>query len=128
VEWSSAPGFKVALALIAVVAGLLGIAAAIAVYQKKRAKAIEPAILADAWRVDKTYAAFMGGPGRKFFDLVTLADARGVDGAVNGIAAEARNFGTVLRKMQSGYVRRYAVGISVGAIALMVWFVSRGMF
>jgi hypothetical protein len=62
------------------------------------------------------------------FDLVTLADARGVDGAVNGIAAEARNFGTVLRKLQTGFVRRYTIGISVGAIALVAWFVSRGMF
>ena len=127
-KWSSSPSFKVTLAVVAVLAGLVGIAGAIAVYQKKRAKAIEPAILADAWRVDKTYAAFMGGPGRKVFDLITLADARGVDGAVNGIASEARNFGTVLRKLQTGFVRRYAIAISVGAIALVAWFVSRGMF
>ena len=128
VKWSSSPSFKITLAVFAVVAALVGIAGAVAVYQKKRVKAVEPAILADAWRVDRTYAAFVGGPGRTFFELVTLADSRGVDGAVNGIASEARNFGTILRKLQTGFVRRYAIGISVGAIALVAWFVSRGMF
>ena len=127
-EWHPSGGLKWTLALIAVAVGLIGIFAAYTVYQRKRAKAIEPELLARGWRVDESYAWFMGGPGRKFFDAVTFADARGVDGAVNGIASEVRNLGNVLRKLQTGYVRNYALGIAVGAIALLGWFVSRGVF
>ena len=44
-----ATGTKVGLAAIAVAAGLLGIAAAVAVYLQKRVKPVEPQLLADGW-------------------------------------------------------------------------------
>jgi NADH-quinone oxidoreductase subunit L len=128
VEWAAPSATKWGLAITAVVIGLIGIGAAFLVYQKKKAKAIEPAILAKAWRLDEGYAALMGGPGRKLFQGISSFDAHIVDGAVNGVASEVRNFGSVLRKLQTGFVRQYAVGIGVGAIALLAWFVSRGVF
>ncbi|MGD9794195.1 MAG: NADH-quinone oxidoreductase subunit L [Acidimicrobiia bacterium] len=121
-------GTKIALAVIAVIAGLIGITAAVLVYAKHKAKAIEPEFLANAWYVDKGYAAFMGGPGRKGFDLITYqVDAKGVDGAVNGAAALVRGVSGQLRKLQTGYVRNYAWGIAMGAALMLVWFMSRGL-
>jgi hypothetical protein len=40
----------------------------------------------------------------------------------------ARLTGRGLRVVQSGYVRNYALGIGIGAVALLGWFVSRGVF
>jgi NADH-quinone oxidoreductase subunit L len=128
VEWLAPDSTKWKLAIVAVICAVAGIAAAFTVYQKKKAKAIEPAILAKAWRLDEGYAALMGGPGRRLFQAISSFDAHIVDGAVNGVASEVRNFGSVLRKLQTGYVRQYALGIAVGAIALLAWFVSRGVF
>ena len=34
----------------------------------------------------------------------------------------------VLRHLQTGYVRNYALGIGIGAVVLLGWFVSRGVF
>ena len=64
------------LALIAIAPALVGIAAAIAVYAKRKAKPIEPEILAEGWKYDATVSAFMGGPGRKAFDAIAWFDQR----------------------------------------------------
>ena len=49
---------------VAVIVAFAGIAAAYAVYAKKKVKAIEPAILEQAWMYDATAAKLVGGPGR----------------------------------------------------------------
>jgi NADH-quinone oxidoreductase subunit L len=119
---------KIALAVIAVAIGAIGIVAAIAVYAKHKAKAVEPAVLANAWYVDQTYAAFMGGPGREAFETITYTvDAKGVDGAVNGVAWLVKGFSGQLRKLQTGYVRNYAVLVAIGAVVIVAWFASRGV-
>jgi hypothetical protein len=46
---------------------------------------------------------------------------------VNGVGWVVRGTGGQLRRLQTGYVRNYAVGVGVGAIALLVWFIYRGM-
>lgn len=48
-----------------------------------------------------------------------------VDGAVNGAGRLVVAAGTVLRRMQSGYVRRYALTMVIGAIALLAFMVAR---
>jgi proton-translocating NADH-quinone oxidoreductase chain L len=118
------------LAVVAVVAGLVGIVAAGAVYLQHRGDRalIEQPILARAWRVDETYAAFMGGPGRRLFDLWTAFDRKIVDGAVNGTATVIRQAATGLRTTQSGFVRNYALGIAIGAVALLGLVLSRTAF
>jgi len=70
----------------------------------------------------------MGGPGRKSFDLVAWFDATFVDGAVNGVGRIVRDSGGQLRRLQSGLVRSYAAMVAIGAIALLVWFLSRANF
>jgi NADH-quinone oxidoreductase subunit L len=114
---------KYVLMAFAIVAAAAGIILATAVYGKHRIKAVEPQILADAWRYDAAVSAFMGGPGRAAFDGVAWADSHIIDGAVNGTGQIVRASATQERKTQSGNLRNYAAAIGVGVVLLLGWFV-----
>jgi NADH-quinone oxidoreductase subunit L len=116
---------KVLLAFVAVLAAAGGILAAVAVYLQGRAKPVEPELLANAWYVDSTIAGFVGGPGRIGFEGAATFDRTVVDGAVNGVGTLVRGGGSSLRRLQSGYVRGYALGIAIGAVVLLGYFLTR---
>ena len=118
---------KYLLMLVAIVVALSGIALAVGVYGKKKLPAIEPQILANAWNYDKGVSAFMGGPGRQSFEAVAWADAHVIDGAVIGTGSVVRKSSGLIRKIQSGYVRVYAAAIVIGVIAMLAWFLWRGV-
>jgi NADH-quinone oxidoreductase subunit L len=119
---------KYVLMAVAIVAATVGIVASVLVYAKNKAKAIEPAVLAEGWHYDQAVSAFMGGPGREVFQGVATYDARVVDGLVNGTGKLVRGSGGVLRRLQTGNVRNYAAAVSVGVVLLLGWFtVFRGM-
>ncbi len=115
------------LLVVAIIIAVSGVVAAIAVYAKGKFKAIEPKILADAWRYDSAVSAIVGGPGRAAFGGVAAFDAKIVDGAVNGIGTEVRAASGLLRKVQTGLVRSYAFVIGLGAVVLLAWFLLRGI-
>jgi NADH-quinone oxidoreductase subunit L len=115
------------LLVVAILIAVAGVVASIAVYAKGKYKAIEPKILADAWRYDSAVSAIVGGPGRAAFGGVAAFDAKIVDGAVNGIGTEVRAASGLLRKIQSGLVRSYAFVIGLGAVVLLAWFLLRGI-
>ena len=48
-----------------------------------------------------------------------------IDGAVNGVATLVRDAGGRLRRVQTGLVRNYALGVVVGAVALLVYLAVR---
>ena len=120
-------GLQWLLALIAVAGGVLGIAGAAATYLRHRlpASLLEWPAAARAFYVDEAVTRFVGGPGRRAFDLVAAFDAKVVDGAVDGVGRSVRAGGTALRRVQSGFVRFYALLTAAGAVALLVWFISR---
>ena len=118
---------KYLLMLGAIVVALGGIALAVGVYGKKKLPAIEPEILANAWNYDKGVSAFMGGPGRQSFEGVAWADAHVIDGAVRGTGSVVRKSSGLVRKIQSGYVRVYAAAIVIGVLAMLAWFMWRGV-
>ena len=118
---------KYLLLLAAIVVAAIGIAISAAVYAKGKAKPIEPKVLADGWYYDRAISGFMGGPGRKAFEGVAMFDAKVVDGAVIGTAKGVGGISSVLRKVQSGFVRTYAAIIGIGAIVLLAWFILRGV-
>jgi NADH-quinone oxidoreductase subunit L len=118
---------KYLLMLVAIVVALSGIALAVGVYGKKKLPAIEPQILANAWNYDKGVSAFMGGPGRQSFEGVAWADAHVIDGAVRGTGSFVRQSSGLVRKIQSGYVRVYAAAIVIGVLAMLAWFMWRGV-
>jgi NADH-quinone oxidoreductase subunit L len=114
---------KVSLAVIATVAGVLGIIAAYFVYARRRVEPVEPELLARGWYYDWAITRFMGGPGRRAFEAVAWYDANVVDGAVDGAGRLVRGTAQKLRPAHSGNVRNYAAGISLAVVGLLVWFV-----
>lgn len=118
---------KYVLLVVAILIAATGIAAAFAVYGKKKVKAVEPRVLEQAWFYDAGAAKLVGGPGRAAFNAVAWADSRIVDGAVNGTATLVRNVAGQVRKSQNGFTRVYAALMAVGAVALLAWFLFRGV-
>jgi proton-translocating NADH-quinone oxidoreductase chain L len=115
------------LAGIAAVVAVASIVAAAAVYLHERfdpAK-IERPEMARGWYIDSTYTAFMGGPGRRLFDLAAWFDRTIIDGLVNGTATVVRSGGGGLRTLQSGLVRSYAWWVGAGTVVLLGWFLLR---
>ncbi len=51
-----------------------------------------------------------------------VIDAQGVDGLVNGSASLTKRIAGGLRLTQTGYARTYALGVFLGAVALIVFF------
>ncbi len=118
---------KYVLLGVAVLIAAIGIFAAIAVYAKGKLKPVEPRVLEQAWFYDAGAAKLIGGPGAAAFNAVAWADAKVVDGAVNGTGTLVRRVATTVRKTQSGFVRGYAAIVAIGVVALLAWFVYRGL-
>ena len=68
-----------------------------------------------AYYYDEGIAAAVGGPIRRGAQwLADVFDQKIIDGAVNGIARGFGAAGTQVRKLQTGLVRQYALGIVLG--------------
>jgi NADH-quinone oxidoreductase subunit L len=79
------------------------------------------ALLADA--LNETVIAT---PGTWLMRAATWADSRGIDNAVNGIAAGIGGFSGRLRRVQTGFVRSYALSIVGGTgLTLLLLLVIR---
>jgi NADH-quinone oxidoreductase subunit L len=115
------------LASGAITTAVIGIWFGYWVYSRRKVDAakIEKPVLAHAWYIDETYAKVAGGPGEAAFQGVSDFDGVVVDGAVNGVAAGAVGAGGKLRGLQNGLVRSYALGVSVGAVALLAFVITR---
>ena len=115
------------LASGAIAAAAVGIFLGYWVYSRKKLKAstFEQPMFAHGWYIDETYARFVGGPGEAGFQGVADADGTIIDGAVNGVGVATVGLGTKLRPVQSGLVRSYALGISVGGALLLAFIVTR---
>jgi NADH-quinone oxidoreductase subunit L len=119
---------KYVLAAIAVALGLLGILVAASVYLWKRLRPVEPKVLAHAWYYDEAVSAFAGGPGREAFEGVAAFDRVVIDGIPNGIAKSVRGLGGTVRKVQTGFVRSYALGMTAGVVVVLGYFLTRLAF
>jgi NADH-quinone oxidoreductase subunit L len=119
------------LAGISVVAALTGIVLAWWRYRSR-----VPAEDGFGWRlvgngyyVDDFYAEVFARGGKLAAAWAAFRfDARGIDGAVEGVGALTRRVGGWLRPLQTGFVRNYGLAIVAGTVGLLVWFLSRGAF
>jgi NADH-quinone oxidoreductase subunit L len=118
---------KYLLLLVAIVVAVSGILISISVYAKSKFKVIEPKILEQAWKYDHAVSRVVGGPGAATFNLIAWIDANIVDGIVNGVGELIRSVAGSVRRVQSGFVRTYALLISFGAVAILAWFLLQGV-
>ena len=115
------------LVVISVVSGVIGILIAGAMYLIRPYNAAPSTgplynLVYHKYYVDEAYNAVLVHP------LITtsrsvlwrLVDNELIDGIVNGVAAQARNSGNALRRLQSGSTRSYAAWIVVGSVVLVV--------
>ena len=111
---------------MAIVVAIVGIAASVAVYAKSWLKVVEPKVLEQAWYYDAAASRLIAGPGAAGFNLLAWIDTNIVDGIVNGVGSVIRRIASSLRRAQNGFVRAYALLISLGAVVVLAWFLLRG--
>jgi len=127
-EVSLSGAAEVGLIILATLLAVLGVFLAYQawVLRKIEAARLEPQVLQHAWYINDGYAWFFGGPAREGAQFTSdVVDHEVIDGAVNGVGVLVRGGAGQLRKLQSGYVRSYALGIAAGAVLLLAWFFSR---
>jgi NADH-quinone oxidoreductase subunit L len=115
------------LVVVDAVAGFIGLGLAFWAWRGRVDRpALEPAFLQRVWYWDDFYDAVIGRPGQAMARVAaTVVDARIIDGAVNGTAAVVRRSASGVRRLQTGYVRNYALAITLGLAAVIAFLVSR---
>jgi NADH-quinone oxidoreductase subunit L len=119
---------KVVLTLLTLALCLVGIALGLRPWLRTIVHPkLEPAVLKNAWYYDAAVSAFVGGPGEDLANFTAYQIDKGViDGGVMGIARLTQFSGRMLRRLQTGYVRNYALGLAGGAAALLLYVAIRG--
>jgi NADH-quinone oxidoreductase subunit L len=128
-----APPFQVAtstkwtIGAIATGVAFIGLIAGLRVWQRSPFQPkLEPAVLEHGWYIDEGVAHTVSGP------LAVLANAFSygvdlgfVDATINGVARLTAQTGRQLRRVQTGYVRNYALGIGLGAAVILFYVATR---
>ena len=131
---AAAHALETPLAIVAVVAALLGVIVAWWLYLRQPGKPEQLAksmrgfysLLLHKYYVDEIYAALIVTPllWISINVLWQTVDVRAIDGTVNGVAEGALGMGDNVRHAQSGNTRSYAVWVVIGAlviIAIVFW-------
>jgi NADH-quinone oxidoreductase subunit L len=114
------------LAVVDAVVALAGLGIGFRVWsQRTNNPALEPVVLQQSYYIDEIYDTAIGRPAEGIARLTAVFDSKVIDGAVNGMARLARGAGGGLRKIQTGFVRQYALGIVIGAVALLAYMLTR---
>jgi NADH-quinone oxidoreductase subunit L len=122
----------VGLSVLAVVMGLIGLAVAWAVYRRglddverdpfDERLGFFGRVFGHAYYYDESISRLVDGPLRGVAGwLSRVFDGRIIDGAVNGVGWLVRETGTGFRRLQSGFVRNYALGIVLGTVVLFAY-------
>jgi NADH-quinone oxidoreductase subunit L len=81
---------------------------------------------ANGWYVDDYYSAVFVRPGVAGASALAGAFDLGViDRAANGVGGGVRRLAAGGRRIQTGFVRSYALGLFVGAVGVLVWLGTR---
>ncbi|MGH8995401.1 MAG: NADH-quinone oxidoreductase subunit L [Acidimicrobiales bacterium] len=120
-------GLQTGLVVVDAVAGFIGLGLAFVAWRGSVDRpALEPAFLQRVWYWDDLYDTVIGRPGQAMARFAaTVVEARVIDGAVNGAASVVRRSASGVRRLQTGYVRNYALAITLGLAAVIAFLVSR---
>jgi NADH-quinone oxidoreductase subunit L len=115
------------LAAVDVAAAIIGLLAAFTIWRDiSSSTKYEIPFLEHVWHWDDAYDAVIGRPlteAAQFSDDVI--EPKVIDGAINGVAVSVRRSGEGLRKVQSGFVRHYALATVLGLAVVLVYLVAR---
>jgi NADH-quinone oxidoreductase subunit L len=83
-------------------------------------------VVYNKWYVDELYDFLFVNPCKSFGNLLWKGfDVVIVDGVVNGTAKLVMAFSAGLKGLQSGYIHNYALGMAVGVVAIIAFYVFR---
>jgi NADH-quinone oxidoreductase subunit L len=117
---------KLVLSLVVLAACLVALVLGLGTWKTAEHPALEPAVLTHGWYIDEGLAATVSGPVAAGANGLAFAlDARVVDGTVNGVAHATTLAGRQLRRLQTGYVRNYAIGLAAGTAVLLCYMAAR---
>jgi NADH-quinone oxidoreductase subunit L len=118
---------QIVLGVVDAVVAVAGLSIGFALWRRKVDRpALEPAFLQRVWYWDDFYDAVIGRPGQALAQFAaTVVEGRIIDGAVNGAASVVRKSASGVRRLQTGYVRNYALGIALGLAAVIAFVISR---
>jgi NADH-quinone oxidoreductase subunit L len=124
------------LTVISVIVALVGLAMALSLYREgiptpegdplPERLGVAGRLFQHAYYFDETIANLVRGPVTRGAEWLNQGFDLGIiDGAVNGVATLVRDSGARLRRVQTGLVRNYALGVVLGAVALLVYLAVR---
>jgi NADH-quinone oxidoreductase subunit L len=115
------------LGIVDAVVAFAGLVIAFPIWSRRPAvAALEPAVLQRSYFLDDIYDAVIGRPAEALARFTaTVVEPKVIDGAVTGVARLARSTAAGLRRVQTGFVRQYALGIVIGLVVLLAWMASR---
>lgn len=117
------------LAIISIIVGAVGIWLAYQLFYRKRypkfAQKVESPFFHQALYIDRTLTNFVGKKGFKLFQDTADFDDKVIDGAVMGVAQSTLKLGGLIRFFQTGKIRSYALWITLGAVAFLIYFLVR---
>jgi NADH-quinone oxidoreductase subunit L len=121
---------KPALFVIALLVSLAGLAIAWLLYGSGRVDWLAlrerlgsiPRLFANGWYVDRAYDAVVIQPGKAAASFSAHAiDEVVIDGAVEGVGGSVRRLASTGRRLQTGFVRTYALFLFAGAVGVLVY-------
>jgi NADH-quinone oxidoreductase subunit L len=120
---------KLLITLLTLGVSLLGAGLAWALFRNGTAEQEQPAgVLVTAARrnlyTDAFNEAVFERPGIYLTRALVFLDNKGVDGLVNGIAASVGGGSGRLRRLQTGFVRSYALSMLTGALLVVGAFLA----
>jgi NADH-quinone oxidoreductase subunit L len=133
-ESEHSAGVAFSLLVLSALVAIAGVALAWMVYGRipVRAASIGVArnplhkILIDKYYVDEIYDALFVKPIYQLsLWLARVFDPRVIDGLVNGVATTVASWSRGLRRVQTGFVMNYALGVLLGAVAVIAYLMAR---
>lgn len=106
---------------------LIGIGLATSLWRKSvENPSVEPALLRAGWGIDRFYDRAIARPSTQLSATFTdVIEVKVVDGTVMSLGGLVMAVAKIVRKIQSGYIRNYALYISVGALVILGYFVTK---
>jgi NADH-quinone oxidoreductase subunit L len=120
---------KALISALALIISILGALLAWALFRKGTAEQEQPAgVLVTAARrnlyTDAVNVVVFEKPGIFLTRALVFFDNKGIDGAVNGLAATVGGGSGRLRRLQTGFVRSYALSMLTGAVLVVGAFLA----
>jgi NADH-quinone oxidoreductase subunit L len=132
---ASEPGLNLGISLVSAVLALGGIALAWRIWggtgetAERLGKSFESirSVLLNDYGVDALITTVFVGAARGLGQLISdVLDRELIDGIVNGVPSLVGGASVLVGRLETGYVRSYAIAILTGAILIVLAFMARG--